>query len=102
MSHFGETVYNNKNGIFAISSSRQTKHKIHANIFPWLIWNWKWHVKAMRSHKVTIFEVIAFPRCMRQTFGIRNSKSRILLIQVFYVLKANDVQFKLSYKNAYT
>src|SRR3954471_8402709 len=48
MSHFGETVHNNKNGILAISSSRQTKHKVHANIFPWLIWNWKWHIEAMR------------------------------------------------------
>src|SRR4051812_34106691 len=48
MSHFGETVHNNKNGVFAISSSRQTKHKVHANIFPWLIWNWKWHIEAVR------------------------------------------------------
>src|SRR3954470_7466287 len=48
MSHFGESVHNNKNGILAISSSRQTKHKVHTNIFPWLIWNWKWHIEAMR------------------------------------------------------
>ena len=39
---------------------------------------------------------------MRQTFGIRNSKSRIMLIQVFYMLKTNDIQFKLSNKHAYT
>ena len=57
--------------------------------------------KFVSSHKVTIFDVIAFPRCMHQTFGIRNGKSRIMLIQVFYVLKANDIQFKLSNKHAY-
>ena len=39
---------------------------------------------------------------MRQKFGIWNSKSRIKRIQVFYVLKANDIQFKLSNKHAYT
>src|SRR4051812_44913436 len=48
MSHFGESVHNNNNGILAISSSRQTKHKVHANIFPCFIWNWKWHIEAMR------------------------------------------------------
>src|SRR3990170_3290674 len=58
--------------------------------------------KFVSSHKITIFDVIAFPRCMHQTLGIRNSKSRIMLIQVFYVLKTNDIQFKLSNKHAYT
>ena len=48
MCHFGESVHNNKNGILAISSSRQTKYKVHANVFPWVIWNWKWHIEAMR------------------------------------------------------
>ena len=38
---------------------------------------------------------------MRQTFGIRNSKSRIMRIQVFYVLKANDIQFKFGNKHAF-
>ena len=38
---------------------------------------------------------------MRQTFGIRSSKSRIMFIQVFYMPKANDIQFKLSNKHAY-
>ena len=33
---------------------------------------------------------------MRPTLGIRNSKSRIMHIQVFYVLKANDIQFKFN------
>ena len=157
MSHFGESDHNNKNGIPAISRSRQTKHKIHANIFPWLIRNCKRHIQSMRlsfrlsfatcrasvgeavdvtkhlrpkvvlgerskgllaskmsyqsssmrflqkqqtkrrlgdakfvsSHKITIFDVITIPRCMHQTLGIRNSKSRIMRIQVFYVLKAN-------------
>src|SRR3954466_2447491 len=48
MSHFGETVHNNKNGILAVASSRQTKHKVHTNVFPTLIGNRKWHIKAMR------------------------------------------------------
>ena len=38
---------------------------------------------------------------MRQTFGIRNSKSRIMCIQVFYVLKAYNIPFKFSYKHAF-
>ena len=38
---------------------------------------------------------------MHQAFGIWNSKSRIMRIQVFYVLKANDTQFKLSNKHAF-
>ena len=38
---------------------------------------------------------------MCQTFGIRNSKSRITRIQVFDVLKSNDIQFKFSDKHAY-
>ena len=38
---------------------------------------------------------------MGQTFGIRNSKSRIIRIQVFYVLKTN-IQFKLGNKHAST
>src|SRR6266511_2339798 len=38
---------------------------------------------------------------MRQTFGIRNIKSRVMCIQVFYVLKPNDIQFKLSDKHAF-
>ena len=159
MCHFGESVHNNKNGILAISSSRQTKHKVHANVFPWVIWNWKWHIEAMRlsfglsfatcrasvgeaidvaehlgpkvvlgerskclvaskvshesasmrfpqkqqakrglgdakfvsSHKISIFDVVSIPRSMRQTLGIRNRKCRIMLIQVFYMLKANDI-----------
>ena len=57
--------------------------------------------KFVSSHKIIILDVIAFPRCMCQTFGIWNSKSRIMRIQVFYVLKANDIQFKFSYKSAY-
>src|SRR3990170_1704271 len=57
--------------------------------------------KFVSSHKIIIFDVIAFPRCMRQTFGIRNSKSRIMRIQVFYVLKTNDIQFKFSNKHAF-
>ena len=44
--------------------------------------------KFVSSHKIIILDVISFPRCMRQTLGIRNSKSRIMRIQVFYVLKA--------------
>ena len=44
---------------------------------------------------------MASPRRMRQIFGIRNNKSRIMRIQVFDVLKANDIQFKLSNKHAY-
>ena len=47
MCHLRESVHNNKHGILSISSFRQAKYKIHANIFPGLIWNWKWHVKAM-------------------------------------------------------
>ena len=57
--------------------------------------------KLVSSHKISIFDVIAFPRCMCQTFGIRNSKSRIIRIQVFYVLQAYDIQFKFSDKRAY-
>ena len=57
--------------------------------------------KFVSSHKISIFDVVAFPKWMRQTLCIRNSKSRIMLIQVFYVLKANDIQFKLSNKHAY-
>ena len=38
---------------------------------------------------------------MRRTLGIRNSKSRIMRIQVFYVLKANAILLKLSNKHAY-
>ena len=57
--------------------------------------------KFVSSHKISIFDVIAFPRGVRQTLGIRTSKSRIMLIQVFYMLKANDIQFKLSNKHAY-
>ena len=38
---------------------------------------------------------------MRQTFGIRNSKRRIMRIQVFYVLKTNGIQFKFSNKHAF-
>ena len=38
---------------------------------------------------------------MRQTLGIRISESRIMLIHVFYMLKTNDIQFKLSNKHAY-
>ena len=37
-----------QDGIFAISSSRQTKYKFHTNIFPWLVRNWKRHIEAMR------------------------------------------------------
>ena len=47
MSHFGETVHNNKHGVLAISSSRQSKYKVHANVFPRLIRNRKRHVKTM-------------------------------------------------------
>lgn len=57
--------------------------------------------KCVSSHKISIFDVIAFPRGMRQTLGIRNSKNRIKRIQVFYVLKANDIEFKLGNKHAY-
>src|SRR3990170_5970913 len=57
--------------------------------------------KFVSSHKIIIFYVIAFPRCMRQTFGIRNSKSRTMRIQVFDVLKTNDIQFKFSNKHAF-
>ena len=32
-----EMVRNNKHRIYAISSSRQTKHKFHTNIFPWVV-----------------------------------------------------------------
>ena len=38
---------------------------------------------------------------MCQTFSIRNSKIRIMRIQVFDVLKTNDIQFKFSDKRAY-
>ena len=38
---------------------------------------------------------------MHRTLGIRNSKSGIMRIQVFYVLKANDIQLKFSDKRAY-
>ena len=38
---------------------------------------------------------------MRQTLGIRNCKSRIMRIQVFDVLEANDIKFKFSDKHAY-
>ena len=48
MSHFRESVHNNKHGILSISSPMQTKHKIHANIFPWVIWNWKGCIKTKR------------------------------------------------------
>ena len=57
--------------------------------------------KFVSSHKISIFDVIAFPRSMHQTLGIRSSKGRVMLIQAFYVLKANDIQFKLSNKHAY-
>ena len=57
--------------------------------------------KLVSSHKISIFDVIALPRVVRQTLGIRSSKSRIITIQLFYVLKANDIQFKLSNKHAY-
>ena len=59
------------------------------------------NAKFVSSHKIIILEVLAFPRCMRQALGIRNSKSSIMRIQVFYVLKANDIQFKLGKKHAY-
>ena len=39
---------------------------------------------------------------MRQTLGIRSSKSCIMLIQVFDMLKTNDIQFKFGDKHAYT
>ena len=45
--HLRESVHNDKYQILSISSSRQSKYKIHANIFPWLIWNWDRHIKAM-------------------------------------------------------
>ena len=57
--------------------------------------------KFVRSHKIPIFDVIAFLRGVRQTLGIRSSKSGVMLIQVFYMLKTNDIQFKLSNKHAY-
>ena len=47
MCHLRESIHNNECRILSISSSRQSKYKIHANIFPWLIWNWERHVKAM-------------------------------------------------------
>ena len=47
MCHLGEMVHNDKYRILSISSPRQSKYKIHANLFPWLIWNWERHVKAM-------------------------------------------------------
>ena len=50
--------------------------------------------KFVSSHKIFIFDVIVFLRGVRQTHGIRSSKSRIMLIEVFYMLKANDIQFK--------
>ena len=57
--------------------------------------------KFVGSHKITIFDVIGFPRCVRQTLGIRSRKRRVMLIQVFDMLKTNDIQFKLSNKHAY-
>ena len=33
--------------LMSSSSSRQTKHKIHANIFPWLERHWKGHIETM-------------------------------------------------------
>ena len=59
------------------------------------------NAKFVSYHKIIVFDVIAFPRCVLQTLGIRNSKSWSMLIQVFYVLKTNDIQFKLSNKHAY-
>ena len=38
---------------------------------------------------------------MSQTLSIRNSKRWVISVQVFYVLKANNIQFKLSNKHAY-
>ena len=57
--------------------------------------------KFVSSHKISIFDVVSIPRSMRQTLGIRNSKCGVMLIQVFYVLKTNDIQFKFSDKRAY-
>ena len=48
MCHLGKSIHNNKHGILSILSSRQTKYKIHANVFPRLIRNRKRHVKTMR------------------------------------------------------
>ena len=47
MCHLRKSVHNNKDGILSILSSRQTKYKIHANIFPWLVRNWKRHIETM-------------------------------------------------------
>ena len=47
--------------------------------------------KLVSSHKISIFDVIAFPRGVSRTLGIRSSKSRIMLIQFFDMLKANDI-----------
>ena len=169
MSHFGESVHNNKHGILSILSSRQTKYKIHANVFPRLIRNRKRHVKTMglsfrlsfatcrasvgeavdvtkhlwpkivlgehgeslvaskvshestsmsllqkeqtkrrlgnakfvSSHQIIILYVVSFPRCVCQTLSIMNSKRWIISIQVFDVLKTNNIQLKFSDKRAY-
>mgnify|MGYP005836295149 CR=1 FL=1 len=50
MCHLRESVHNNKYRILSISSSRKTKNKIHANIFPWLELYWKGH----RDHEIEI------------------------------------------------
>ena len=59
------------------------------------------YAKFVSSHKIIILDVISSSRSMRQTLGIRNNKSRIMRIQVFYVLKTNDIQFKFGDKHAY-
>ena len=170
MCHLRKSVHNDKHEILSILRSRQTKHKVHANIFPWVIWNWKWHIEAMRlgfglsfatcrasvgeaidvakhlepkvvlgerskclvaskvshesasmrflqkqqakrglgdakfvsSHKISIFDVVSIPRSMHPTLGIRYGECRIMFIQVFDMLKTNDIQLKVSDKHAYT
>ena len=56
------------------------------------------NAKFVSFHEISILDVVVLP----YTLGIRMCKESIMLIQVFYVLKANDIQFKLSNKHAYT
>ena len=48
MCHLRESVHNDKYWILSISNSRQSKYKIHTNVFPRLIRNRERHVKTMR------------------------------------------------------
>ena len=56
MCHLRKSVHNDKHGILSILSSRQTKYKIHANVFPRLIRNRKRHVNTMGLSFLLSFE----------------------------------------------